>query len=462
VTPCAWTSFKTGVNPGKHGIFDFYYLDENRQQRVNFNRFHEYKSIWRILSENGLRCCIYNVPFTFPPEKVNGVMISGLMTPSTRSNFTYPPDFREELLSAIPDYRISARARFSEREADARAYLEELFRLADMRNRTARYLLGREPWDFFMMVFNETDFVQHWFWKYIDPHHPDYCEEGRSRYGDSIFEIYRLMDEYIGRFLEFVDEDTLLLIMSDHGAGPFIKRIYINNWLKKRGYLKLRKTPGTLIKRILYKVGLHPQAVINLIFKLGLARIETKVSLNRKKSIFSKIGYTFDDIDWKRTTAFSFGSYGQIYLNSVENHPGGIVGVEEIPRIREEIVTGLKGIIDPDRGLHILDRVWYRDDIYQGPNRNLLPDITLSLDDFSYSSSTLFALPSNDIFSRPLTRKSGDHRIDGVVLAYGDRVKEGLVLENPGIMDITPTILDFFDLEVPREMDGIPLDEIFK
>ncbi len=462
ITPCAWTSFKTGVNPGKHGICEFYYLDEDRELQVDFNRFRGYPSIWRILSESGLRCCIYNVPFTFPPEKVNGILISGILSPSTNSNFTYPSDFKSELLSAIPDYKIFTEARYSERESDVNAYYENLLELIDVQFRTSSYLLDRERWDLFMMVFNETDFVQHWFWKYLDPEHPDYTEEGREKHGDKAFEIYRRIDGHIGQMMDLVDDDTLFLIMSDHGAGPFIKRMYINNWLRREGYLYLKRTPGVLMKRLAYWLGVHPQSAINIAFRAGLARFNQRVSFGKKKAIFSKLGYTFDDVDWKRTRAFSFGSYGPIYLNSVDSHRDGIVGAEEVPRLREEIVSKLKKIVDPERHIKLVDRVWDREELYHGPFAKSMPDIIYSMDNFSYTSSSMFAMPSNDIFSRPLTRKSGDHRLDGIFLAYGGGVKSGYSMEDPGIMDVAPTILDFLGVEIPEEMDGKPLIEIFK
>jgi predicted AlkP superfamily phosphohydrolase/phosphomutase len=119
-------------------------------------------------------------------------------------------------------------------------------------------------------------------------------------------------------------------------------------------------------------------------------------------------------------------------------------------------------MVDPDRGIKIVDRIWLREDLYRGPYTRDLPDISYSLDNFSYTSSSMFAMPSNDIFSKPLTRKSGDHRLEGVFIAYGAGVKEGCVIENPSIMDVAPTILRFLNVQVPEEMDGRPLDEIFR
>jgi len=462
LTPCAWTSFKTGVNPGKHGVYDFYSLDENRELQVNYSRDRGFPSIWQIISNLGLRSCVYNVPFTFPPEKVNGILISGLLTPSVRSNFTYPPDFKKDLLGAIPDYRIFPESRYSERESDIRAFYDDLIELIDIRYRTARFLLEREPWDFFMMVFNETDFVQHWYWKYIDPDHPDFSEEGRARHGGKIFEVYRRIDEHLGRFLEFAGDETLFLVISDHGAGRFIKRMYVNNWLRRERYLHLKRTPKVIFKRLLYWMGLHPQAAVNLAFKLGIASYSSKISYQQRKVFLSRLGFTFDDVDWKRTNAFSYGCYGPIFLNSMENSHLGIVPDDEVKTLRQEIAAKLMEIVDPERsGVKLVDRVWTREELYSGPLARLLPDLIYSLDNFSYTSSTLFAIPSNDIFSKPLTRKSGDHRIDGVFIAYGKGVKRGYTLDKPNILDVAPTILEYFGIEVPQEMDGTPLREIY-
>jgi predicted AlkP superfamily phosphohydrolase/phosphomutase len=211
-----------------------------------------------------------------------------------------------------------------------------------------------------------------------------------------------------------------------------------------------------------YRLGIHPQTLINIAFKSGLASMNQKVSFGKKKAIFSRIGFTFEDVDWNRTRAFSFGSYGPIYLNSVRNHPNGIVGEDQIPHLREEIMNKLREITDPERGIHLIDKIWQREELYHGPFAGELPDISYSMDNFSYTSSSVFAMPSYDIFSRPLTRKSGDHRLEGVLIAYGKGVASGSRIENANIVDVAPMILDFLNVEVPEEMDGKPLPEVFR
>ncbi len=459
LTPCAWTSFRTGVNPGKHGVYDFYWKDDDHEVKVSTLRARDVTSLWRVLSDRGLRCCVFNVPFTYPPERVNGILISGFLSPSLETNFTYPPEFKKVLLEEIGDYRISETAKFSEKEEDQDAFLEDILDLIDIRKRTVEFLRKREDWNFFMTVFDATDHIQHWYWKYMDPSHPDY--EAGTKFGDKIFEVYRRMDGILAEVIDSMDKDTVLIVMSDHGAGPYRKRIYLNNWLRREGYLHLKRTPRTLFKRLMYALHINPKRMIDLAFKYGLAKLNVRVSFRGKKAIFSGVGYSFHDIDWKRTRAYSFGYYGPIYINSTASSRDGIVEEKDYGPLREEIIAKLKELEDPERGVRIVDRVWRREEIYSGLFVKSLPDICYSADDFSYTSSSFFALPSDEIFSEPLTRKSGEHRLDGVLLVYGSGIKKGEVLEGARIIDLAPTILRIFRIEPLENMDGVVLGKIF-
>jgi predicted AlkP superfamily phosphohydrolase/phosphomutase len=459
LTPCAWTSFKTGVNPGKHGVYDFYWKSDDHEVKVSTFRARNVTSLWRILSDHGLKCCVFNVPFTYPPEKVNGILISGFLSPSLESNFTYPPEFKKVLLKEVRDYQISETAKFSEKEEDQDAFLKDIFDLIDIRKRTVDLLRKQNNWDFFMVVFGATDHIQHWYWKYMDPSHPEY--EPGSKFSEKIFEVYQEMDKILAAVMDSMDKDTVLVVMSDHGAGLYRKRIYLNNWLRREGYLHLKRTPKTLFKRFLYALHINPKRMIDLAFKFGLAKLNVRVSFKKKKAIFSGVGYSFHDIDWKRTRAFSFGYYGPIFINSKTNNRDGIVEEKDYEALREEIISKLRELEDPERGVKIVDKIWRREEIYSGPLSDSFPDICYSADDFSYTSSSFFALPSDEIFSNPLTRKSGEHRLDGLLLMYGDGIKRGEEFEGARIIDLAPTILKIFGIEASDNMDGVVLGKIF-
>ncbi|MBW2173068.1 MAG: alkaline phosphatase family protein, partial [Deltaproteobacteria bacterium] len=216
----SWSSFITGKNPGKHGIFDF---------------------IWAIASRYDKKVAVVNVPMTFPPEKVNGIMISGMDAPGIDSNFTYPTALSGEIKRIIGDYSLEAGLWSYINKGEINLAIEKQHETIDKRFEVTKYLMNNYPWDLFVSVFTATDRVQHAFWKYMDPGHPLYRPEEAKKYGDAILNVYRKMDHIVGYLLDHLSEDTVLFIMSDHGAGLCSnKTLYLNNWLCKEGLLEYK------------------------------------------------------------------------------------------------------------------------------------------------------------------------------------------------------------------------------
>lgn len=243
----AWTSFMTGMNIGKHGLVDFLMRrpDSYDLQIVNA-RLRDGQSLWQLLGANGRQVAVINVPMTYPPERVNGVLVSGMdapyLNPTARSNFTWPEAFGAELLQAVPDYVIEPGGDniiFSKNRNPQR-FIDEMLAAGQARFDAITYIMENRPWDFLMAVFRPTDRAQHFFWKHMDPQHP-FHEPGDEYFADAITQVYEAVDRWLGALLDRVDEETHVVVMSDHGFEPLGKRVvYLNTWLRDQGFLQFR------------------------------------------------------------------------------------------------------------------------------------------------------------------------------------------------------------------------------
>ena len=450
LTPCAWSSFMTGKNPGKHGIYDFFYLDASYNIKLNSSKSRKSLDIWDYLSENYFKCVVFNVPFTYPPKKINGILITDFTTPSEEVEFTYPHSLKNKILSRYPNFRFSEENKYSERVGDKRKFAEDMIALADMQFELFIDLIKKDRFDFSMIVFMLTDHAHHWYWKYMDKSHPEYTQN--SEFKDVIMKAYEKIDCFLGKLMKMCPEHNII-IMSDHGAGPYYKDVSINKWLMDEGYLFL-KTNQSYLKKTMRKIGIDKMISVGL--NIGLWNVVKKFP-GIKNFVLNKMVPTYQDIDWSRTLAYSYGYYAPIYFNTskIKNQKDKI-GLEV------EIIEKLKELKEPFSDKPLIRKVWKKSDLYSGDENKKLPDIILNMGDFTYGSSSTFLFSSNTIFSDPKTFKSGDHAIHGIFMAYGPDFKEGETIENAMIYDIAPTVLHMFDIPVPSDMDGKVLKEIFK
>ena len=450
ITPCAWSSFMTGMNPGKHGVYDFFYLDDKHQMRIHSSATRKAKDLWEYLAGNNIKSFVFNVPFTYPPKKINGTMITGFMTPSTKVEFTYPPSVKNEILERFSNYRPSQNSKYSETIAAQREFKAESFALSDLRFEVAGHLLGQEQYDFIMAVFNLTDHMQHWYWKYMDETHCKY--EPSEEFQDTILDAYRKMDDFLGHFLAQYP-DYNFFIISDHGCGPRYKDVVINNWLKEQGYLFLKKRVSP-VKNIMNRIGI--EKVIALGLNLGLWKILKNVPFF-KSFIQRGLMLTYEDIDWEKTLAYSYGYYGPLYINKAL-----LKSPDAYEPLRNELIAKIQTITNPLDGTQLVTAVWKKEQLYTGPYLDHLPDIVIRMGDYSFTCSSTFPFSSNELFSDPKTFGSGDHRQHGVIIAYGKAFKENYRIAGGRLMDLAPTILNMYDLTIPARMDGKVLENIFR
>jgi predicted AlkP superfamily phosphohydrolase/phosphomutase len=315
ISPTAWSSFMTGKNPGKHGVFDFTVRDfQNYGTRVTLRPSEP--TLWGALSAQGRRVCVVNVPQTYPPERVNGYMVTGLGTPS-QCTFTYPTELTESLRKE--NYRFNLNA--SLRRDGAAAFIEDVYRVAGIVTDTALRLMSQLDWDFSMVVLRLTDEIPHYFWHWMDESHPAH-RSADTFHSEAILRCYQKADELVGKLMAAVaDEETTVLVMSDHGFGPLYKDVYLNEWLRQQGYLSLhrRPTPRALFTRFLQRLGLTRTQVGHALARWGLHWLRGRLrdGLGAWADLFPQDSnlHVNELVDWNRTRAYSVGYIGQIYVN---------------------------------------------------------------------------------------------------------------------------------------------------
>ncbi len=457
ITPAAWTSFMTGLNPGRHGVYDFVAPEASGygfQLTTALNCKEE--TLWSYLSRHDKRVIAVNLPFTYPPEKVNGVMISGLDAPMVRREIASPPEVFDTLVGQfgeyIMDWTMPVGRRFNLAE-----YKENLWRTLEFRYESGRYLMTNYPWDCFMLVFNSTDHVQHVFWQAED--------EARS----IIEETYRRADVYLGKFLEEVDDDTTVLIVSDHGAGPIERVFYLDRWLEREGYLVLSSStlsPGRVLVGLARKgrtfLRRHLPVSVKKLLRYALPgtrdRVETLIATR--------------NVDWSRVKAYSSGYYGNIYINRKGDKPKGTVSAEDYDMLCSEISDKLMQIEDPSTGERIVERVYRKHDIYSGEQVRYAPDLIIRWRDYATYTEKGLEAASGDktggLFAdRHLNVESSDfpltgtHRIDGIFIAAGPAIRQAGEIEKLSILDLFPTLLHTLSQPIPDDRDGRVIEEIF-
>lgn len=439
VTFPAWTTCVTGVNPGKHGIFDFTEVVPG-QQRIQFlnSSFRRAPALWNILSDAGKRCCVLGVPGTYPPEELNGVMVSGFDSPvatAVDQSFVYPRARYDD----VKDWRF---ADFQESDIGPGWHDVALKRLLNKiadKERIACELLAEEPWDFFMVVFGESDTVSHHFWLFHDPESPRH----RPGYETAIRDVYMRLDEAVGNLLAAAGEDAIIGVVSDHGfGGAGTGVVHLNNWLAENGYLRFGSGGDSLLKKVALR--LVPARMRGGLFR----RFKHLATGAESKSRFS-------GIDWPRTTAWSeeLNYFPNIRLNLKGRDPHGQVRPEDYDQTVSELCMKLE---EWDAVAH----AWPRAELFEGGEVTRAPDIIVELAlEQGYSHSCLRSR-GGDAFRRIREDEylggkekgmTGNHRDPGVFL-----LSTPFAALETSLRDVAPTVLAVLGVPGPP-MDGVSL-----
>lgn len=463
----SWSSFLTGKNPGKTGIYDFLHRREGSYVFPPVNAsMRSGRSLWSLLSEAGRRVAVVNIPISYPVEEVNGILISGWMTPYFAKDFTWPRDLGEEINREVGDYRIYPAETFG--EGRKRAFFDACDELLELLTSTNLYLMKREPWDFFMTVYFDTDRVLHQLWHYVDPEHPWHGDRrgGQAAASDlaaPVIRYFSRLDKDIGRLLEQAGPDTRVMMMSDHGMGTAGRFIVLNNLLLEKGFIELADDVATRLKAFAFRRGFTLRNVHRMVDRVGLAKHAEYKNVYSFDAVLKRFFLSFHNVDWSRTRAYSFGRhYGALFLNVRGREPQGCVEPgAEYERTRDEIAEAMLAHVDPELGRPLVSKCIRREEVYSGDRFAEAPDLVLLPHDPTDIFYGLSDFGSNRVWDATY-RYSGMHRDDGLLIAGGPGVRRGEKFAGGSVVDLAPTVMYWMGHEVPCDMDGRPLTTLME
>lgn len=443
-TPPGWTSIFTGVNPGKHGIFGFTLGNRQRNDGlVRLDRVHA-PALWNVANAQDKEIGLFNIPMTYPPPPVDGFAVAGMLTPegggATPEGFTHPAGLAQDLIAAAGGYEIDIDVDYDE-DWKSTAIIERLSRNVAMKRKALRWLLDNKgDIPILFAVLEAPDRLMHVHYKYIDPRCPHFDRPEARAIRERAWSFFDEMDEVIGDLLEWAGADGWIVTMSDHGFGPKEKVVNVNVALREWGLLSV----GGAGSAIAASPGIRKLA-------RRVKKVIPKAAYRRAKTA------AHQTIDWSRTKAFASPNPQQgIYVNLRGREPHGIVSEADYERVRDEVTERFAGLVDPVDGRPVLDRMYRREEVMDGPLAPQAPDLFPVCREYSYELSDGLFSPSVISDYRDLPR--GFHHMDGVFGVSGPGVtpRSGL---DARLYDMAPTALYLAGCDLP-EMDGKVLTEV--
>ncbi|MBL7074007.1 alkaline phosphatase family protein [candidate division KSB1 bacterium] len=408
ITLPAWASMVTGKNPGRLGFYGFRNRKNFSYDDMFFANSYSVKedTVWDILSRQGKKVIVMGVPPSYPPKPLNGIMIGCFLTPDTDSDYTYPSSLKDEIREKVGDYIIDVH---DFRTEDKDYLLHQIYKMTEIRFKTVHYLVTAKEWDFFMFVEMGPDRVHHGLWKYMDREHIKY--EPNSPYEHAIFDYYKYLDEEIGGLLALLDEDTVVLVVSDHGAKKMDGGICFNDWLIREGYLTL------------------------------------------KTGVDEPTRFKNEMVDWGKSLAWgSGGYYGRLFLNVKGREPQGQIPPEHYEGVRDELIRKLEALTD-HRGRPLGTKVFKPDDIYTEV-RGIPPDLIVYFADLDWRSVGTVGNPGVWTFENDTGPDDANHAQQGIFILYDPRQKLGRRVSGLHVMDVMPTVLNLMGVDVPPNVEG--------
>ncbi|MCH7494123.1 alkaline phosphatase family protein [bacterium] len=485
ITPCAWASMVTGKNPGKTGVFDFAQVVRGTYDLRFPNRTHVAgPNLWGQAARHGLRCGIVNVPMGYPAEEVpGGVYIAGMGSPGPREEAAFWPEgLRDEVEEALGEPYLMLEFAAGRKSRDGYAlFRENLLSYTSFQGRLADHLLSNHELDLFFMVFPAPDQVGHYFWKFHDPRHPLHNEAEAREWGGVMLEVHKAVDTVIGALLErHAGPETHVVLISDHGMGPFHRAPDFVGFLEAEGYLRL-KVPVARAERLIALVPLLGWLATakHRLFTFLKAHLPTPVKgflnrvLGKGKEAFVRDMGMLSIYDWARTRVFVTDpkNMGEIHINKKGREPLGIVEPEEYEALRRELVDLFEGVALAD-GTKAVKKAWLREEIYSGPFLEEAPDIVVewNLAEMGHLDPTDDEIPPRyrSLFRRfDITPSwtnvalpyNGFHRMEGIYVAHGPGIRAGAKLEGARIWDPFLNILVAAGVPVPEGVDSRLLDQ---
>ncbi|MBI4260653.1 MAG: alkaline phosphatase family protein [Actinobacteria bacterium] len=432
----AWPSFLTGVEPADHGVYDILETvpGTHRQLPVTY-RSIKARTFLPDLTAAGRKTLMVNVPLTFPPPEIDGRLIAGGVLPKGR-DFTHPAGLAADLEKAGVPWPINGMSWTTYRNRPE-PFLEEVDRVTSARIRAMEHLIDEEPWDLAAFVFFATDRIQHCLSNYLAPDHPDHAELSKTAVAEKVRNAYRMLDDALGSLLSRAREDDLVLFISDHGFQSCTRAVHMDHLLRHLGFLQFSASQAVFGPM---QWGWVRSAARKVYDMLGL---HGKVSLPQP-------------VNWARTRVYtSVRSTGEgVSVNLAGREIDGIVDPADYERVRDEAAERIAGFRDPATGRSPVKKVWRREEIFKGRHLERAPDLL-------FEPAELYSLTHAKSMVEAADWISGDHRIDGVIVAAGPAVApDAFAGDPPLLIDVAPTILAALDAPATSSHTGRVLSHL--
>lgn len=415
VTVPAWLSYSSGKNPTSLGVYDWFMFDKNEKlkKRTRIEKL-DISNVWNYLEEN--KSLVVNIPGSFPPEPINGCMVTSIGTPSLDSSYTYPQSLAEEIEENVPEYTL-----FPDLEGDVDERFEKIKESMKSRFKLIKFLVGEREWDFLTAVISAPDQAGH---KLLSE------DEGKAK------EIYKEVDGFLEYFLK---KDFNVIVISDHGFEKIKKEVCLNRILEENGFLQLNQKSSGIQEKLLGN--LYKNIIKKIVRGLGIRPLFERFNFIRDKfpehtKFTLKNALLSDSIDWNDTEAIAEYSAKTGFIHILEEGKS------------KEVKNTLKKNIPCKISIEPSPEVW-------GEEIEEFPDLVIRIeeDDFNFSSSVYTDLVKDVNYST--------HNYRPVFFASGLDIRQGNDI-SPRIIDLAPTVLHYFNEPVPEDIDGRVLKDLFK
>jgi predicted AlkP superfamily phosphohydrolase/phosphomutase len=409
ITVPAWMSMATSQDPGSLGVYGF----RNRKDHTydglmtaNSKAIQEL-AIWDQVAREGKKSIIMGVPPSYPPRKVNGICVSCFLTPDPRADtFTHPASVKDEINSVVGDYAVDVK----DFRTDRKDWLkDEIYAMTRKHFQLIRHFMQHHEWDYFQFVEIGLDRMQHGFWKFHDPRHVQH--EPGNAYQTVLRDYYRYLDEEVGQVLELLDDETMVVVMSDHGAQRLDGGFCVNEWLIREGLLTLNSYPD-------------------------------------KPTPFGKL-----DVNWEKTKAWSEGGYyARVFFNVKGREPHGVIDPADYEKFRAEMQARFAATQD-EHGRPLGTVTFVPNEIYTNV-RNVAPDLVVYFGGLYWRSIGSVGYPTIHVQENDTGPDDCNHAQHGAfILAGPGGLPQGEV-QGVGLLNMAPTLLELGGYDVPTSMQG--------
>jgi predicted AlkP superfamily phosphohydrolase/phosphomutase len=429
----AWPSFLTGVDPADHGVYDILETvpGTHKQYPVTYKSIKE-RTFVEDLGAAGRKGLYVDVPLMFPPPDIDATIVAGGVLPKGRQ-YTQPADLPETLERNGAPWQINGMS-WTTYHNKPEPYLDEVFELTGKRIKAAEWLMDNTDWDLMASVWVSVDRTQHALSNYVGPDHPDYAKNKDTPLAARVRDVYKQLDDSIGRMVGKTRDDDIILFISDHGFQSCYRTINMDRLLQKFGYLDF-----TASNMILGPMQWGPmRKVARTVYdKLGL---HGKVSLPQP-------------VNWSKTKAYTtIRSTGEgVSVNLAGREPDGIVDPGDFEKVRDEVMDRLASFTDPKTGKKPVKAIFKREEIFKGKHTDRAPDILME-------PAVGYSLTHAKSAIEDADWVSGDHRIDGTIVAVGPKVQP--FSQTPMLVDMAPTLLAALDAPASIKHTGRVLHEV--